>query len=104
MREARSCYARWGALAKVQQLEQLYPQWLAETAGTVPTHQAVPASLAPIPALASANLDCAALLKASQALSGEMALDRLLDRLLRLALANAGANRAFCSSGTTTVG
>ena len=94
MREARACYARWGALAKVRQLEQRYPQWLAETAGAVPTRQAVPANVAPIPALASTNLDCAVILKASQALSGEIALDRLLDRLLRLALANAGADKA----------
>ncbi len=95
MREARSCYARWGALAKVRQLEQRYPQWLAEAADVVPAHQAVPASAAPIPALTSANLDCAAILKASQALSGEMALDRLLERLMRLALANAGADKAI---------
>lgn len=96
MREACACYARWGALAKVRQLERRYPRWLAETANPIPSDHAAPASPAPnLPAPTSANLDCAALLKASQALSGEMALDRLLDRLMRLALANAGADRVI---------
>lgn len=29
LREAHYCFYRWGAVAKIRQLEQLYPQWLA---------------------------------------------------------------------------
>jgi len=41
------------------------------------------------------HLDLATVLKVSQAVSGEMALDKLLDTLMRIAVEHAGAERAL---------
>jgi len=78
LRRARDCYARWGADAKVKQLEELHPQLRYGDA-------AKPAALAP---------DMLALVKASQAISSQIDLEELLDTLLRIALETAGAQRA----------
>ena len=79
--EARSCFARWGADGKVRQLEARYPQLRAQEAAP--------------PAVASgagmAQLDVLSVAKASQAISGRIVLDELVDTLLRIVLENAGA-------------
>jgi PAS domain S-box-containing protein len=86
LREARSCYLRWGADGKVRQLEQLHPRLRQEErslgqAGTIE---------APVE-----QLDLATMIEVSQALSGEMALERLIDKLMRAALEHAGAERGL---------
>jgi predicted ATPase/signal transduction histidine kinase len=83
--ESRYAYERWGAAGKVRQLEQQHP-WLAEPA--------------PVPAggdLASlvAQMDATALIKASQAISSEIVLDRLLQTLMQVVIAQAGAQRGY---------
>ncbi|OKO76055.1 ATP-binding sensor histidine kinase [Bradyrhizobium sp. AS23.2] len=86
LRDARYCYLRWGADGKVRQLDELY-QHLRE---------ADPAS-APIGATGTTttveNLDLATVIKVSQAISGEIVFERLLDTLMRTAMAQAGAER-----------
>jgi predicted ATPase/signal transduction histidine kinase/GAF domain-containing protein len=84
LREARSCYRRWGAESKVRQLEALYPR-LRET----DTPHAAAATIA----TQIEHLDLETVLKVSQALSGEMVLDKLIDTLMRLAIEHAGAER-----------
>jgi PAS domain S-box-containing protein len=84
--EARHCYERWGADGKVSQLDQLYPhlkrKWLIAT----PTSTILaPAEL----------LDLTTVIKVSQAISGEMVLERLIDGLMRTALEQAGAERGL---------
>jgi PAS domain S-box-containing protein len=81
LREARDCYLRWGAEGKVRQLEARYPQLQrgGTTAATSPNQQ----------------LDIAAVVKASQALSSEMLLPGLIERLMTIALQNAGADRGL---------
>ena len=82
---ARDGYRRWGADGKVRQLEARYPQLaMADPRGgtreaTSPDQQ----------------LDVAAVVKASQALSSEMLLPRLIERLMTIALQNAGADRGL---------
>ncbi len=85
LQRARSCFAAWGATAKVRQLDRTYPQLQSESR-----------VLAPSAALGAGNerFDVEAVVKASQALSGEMVLPRLVERLLRIALQHAGADRA----------
>jgi PAS domain S-box-containing protein len=84
--EARHCYERWGADGKVAQLDQLYPhlkkKWLIST----PTNTI----LAP-----AEFLDLTTVIKVSQAISGEMVLDRLIDSLIRTAVEQAGAERGL---------
>ncbi|MBC7858422.1 MAG: EAL domain-containing protein [Burkholderiaceae bacterium] len=81
LRDARSCYARWGADGKVKQLEAHYPRLLE------PTPAAVPAG-------GGAQLDALSIIKASQAISGQIVLDALLDTMMRTLLENAGAQHA----------
>jgi PAS domain S-box-containing protein len=83
LRDARSCYLRWGALGKVGQLESEHPQ-LAE-------HPSPPSTMAVGPDVA--QIDALAVVKASQAVSGQIVLDRLLETLMRIVIENAGAQR-----------
>jgi PAS domain S-box-containing protein len=86
LRNARHCYLRWGADGKVQQLDQLYPHLREEERAPGPTSTiGVPVE----------HLDLATVMKVSQAISGEIVLDKLLDTLMRTAIAQAGAGRGL---------
>ena len=102
MIEAYYDYARWGAKAKVADLETRYPQLLApillqaraalsvnETLFATGTVTSTTSSSSSI----SDSLDLAAILKASQTLSGEIELGKLLSTLLQLVIENAGAHK-----------
>ena len=84
--EARYCYQRWGADAKVAQLDRLYPHLKKEWLISTPTNTIV----APIELL-----DLATVIKVSQAASGDMVLEKLIDKLMRAALEQAGAERGL---------
>ena len=85
LRNARYCYLRWGAEGKVKQLDRLHPH-LAAAEGHLPT-----ASIgSPIQ-----QLDVASIVKASQAVSSEIILPKLIERLMMIALENAGADRGL---------
>ncbi|GLS34371.1 hypothetical protein GCM10007937_60860 [Mesorhizobium albiziae] len=82
--EARFCYLRWGADGKVRQLEALHPFLHEPESGrAAATTIAVPIE----------HLDYATVVKVSQAVSGEMELERLIDTLMRLAIEHTGAER-----------
>ena len=93
LRNARYCYLRWGALGKVRQLEQSHPQLREDS--TPPPATAMFG--APVE-----QLDLGAVVKASQAVSGEIVLDRLIETLMTLALEQAGAGAACSSSSGAT--
>jgi PAS domain S-box-containing protein len=77
---ARHCFARWGAHGKVRQLDaRLAP--LRELATSQPT-----ASVGHVE-----QLDLLSVSKASQAISGQIVLDDLIDTLMRIVLESAGA-------------
>ena len=86
LRNARHCYLRWGADGKVRQLEQLHP---APPRGRRPAacHRHVGAPVE--------QLDVGAVVKASQAVSGEIVLDQLIETLMTIALEHAGAERGL---------
>ena len=86
LREARYCYLRWGADAKVRQLDQLYPQIRPE--------RVIPDATATIQTPVG-HLDLATVIKVSEAVSGEIVLDRLIDTIMRTALEHAGADRGL---------
>ena len=85
LRKARDCYLRWGADGKVRQLDRLYP------------HLAAPEAQHSTAAIGSPvqHLDVASVVKASQALSSEIELPKLIERLMTIALENAGADRGL---------
>jgi PAS domain S-box-containing protein len=78
--EARGCFARWGAGGKVRQLEERYPQLRAQLAAS-----------SSAPGAGVAQLDALSVAKASQAISGPIVLDELVETLMRIVLENAGA-------------
>jgi predicted ATPase/class 3 adenylate cyclase len=81
--DALYVYKRWGAHAKVKMLHKKYPGFFnSETDGRIQaksTNKSID------------SLDLTTVLKASMALSGDIVLDRLLDRLMKIAIENAGA-------------
>ncbi|GAB3547633.1 hypothetical protein GCM10027343_27030 [Noviherbaspirillum agri] len=84
LRQAHAGYQRWGAGGKLRQLEALYPQLSGGEA------------MADNAALDSAlRLDALAVIKASQALSGEIAFDQLLAKLLQVVIEQAGAQKGY---------
>ncbi len=85
-RSARYAYVRWGADGKVRQLEEMYPHLRTEEPAPAPTSTIG----APID-----HLDLATVIKVSQAVSGEIVLEKLLDTLMRIAVAQAGAERGL---------
>jgi len=100
MIEAYYCYARWGAKAKVTDLEQRYPQLLApilqQPRPTDSLKETIAQGTITATKTSSSNsemLDLATLLKASQAISGEIELNQLLTTLLKIIIANAGASK-----------
>ena len=86
LRNARYCYLRWGAEGKVRQLEKSHPQLREEPAPPPPTATFG----APIE-----QLDVGTVVKASQAVSGEIVLGRLIETLMTIALEHAGAERGM---------
>ncbi|MEA2986032.1 MAG: hypothetical protein QOD94_2286, partial [Alphaproteobacteria bacterium] len=80
---ARHCYLRWGANGKVRRLDRLYPQ-LAAAEGDPPAAT-----------FGSRQLDVASIIKASQAVSSEIELPKLIERLMTIAIENAGADRGL---------
>ena len=85
-RDALHCYSRWGADGKVRQLEKLYPQLKEQEPG----HGVASTIQAPVE-----HLDLATVIKVSQAVSGEIVLERLIDTVMRTAMTQAGAERAL---------
>ncbi|MEG4119802.1 AAA family ATPase [Microcoleus sp. N9_B4] len=105
MQEAYYCYARWGATAKIIDLEKRYPQLLApilqKTHSPLSTNETI-FRLGNVSSTSSATssssnisvaLDLAAILKASQTLSGEIEFEKLLSSLLHIVIENAGADK-----------
>src|SRR4029077_14043855 len=86
LREARYCYLRWGADGKVNQLDHLYPHLKEERSTPGPASTI----MAPVELL-----DLSTVIKVSQAVSGEMVLEKLIDRLMRAAIEHAGAERSL---------
>ncbi|AUX39628.1 protein kinase [Sorangium cellulosum] len=81
LRKARAGYFRWGAHAKVEQLDQRYP-FLVERKPIAPTVTF---------AVRAEQFDVLSVVKASQSISGELNLPRLLEMLLRIVVEHAGA-------------
>ena len=90
--EARYAYRLWGAIAKVRDLEEKYPQLLVQE-----TSEPSPKTKADTPktGFATALLDMNSVIKASHILSGEIVLDRLSEKMMRIVIENAGAEKGF---------
>ncbi len=86
LRNSMSCFARAGAEGKSRQLQEAHPQLRGED-GLAPASTTFGAT--------ATQLDIGAVVKASQAISGEIVLDRLVEALMTIALQHAGAERGL---------
>jgi len=92
MKEAHYCYERWGATAKVKHLETRYPQLLTQSPTVVrTTSRRTTNPITTTGNSSGAALDLATVMKASQAISGEIVLEQLLSSLIQILIENAGA-------------
>jgi PAS domain S-box-containing protein len=86
LRNARYGYLRWGADGKVRQLDEMYPQLRKDELAPTPTSTiGTPVE----------QLDVGTVVKASQAVSGEIVPGELIKTLLRIAVEHAGAERGL---------
>lgn len=87
--KAHYLYGLWGAKAKVKDLEEKFPELIqlaSRTKETASTGSGSSESTSP-------SLDFNAIIKASQVISGEIVMERLLAKLIRIVMENAGAQK-----------
>lgn len=105
LQEAYRQYTRWGAVAKTKDMVAQYPDLLrtaSVTGGRVgSTRQTTTGTLHTVGTTTSTNstgstsgLDISTVIKATQAISGEIVLENLLAKLMKNVIENAGAERA----------
>jgi PAS domain S-box-containing protein len=85
LRDAHYGYLRWGALGKVQQIDREYPLPREERTLSPATTIETPVE----------RLDLGTVMKVSQAVSGEIVLEQLVQTLMLLAIEHAGAGRGL---------
>jgi PAS domain S-box-containing protein len=93
LRDAQYAYQRWGAVAKVQNLEQRFGAILAGSLQRPPQRQT--SSAATSTPSTPQTLDIQTMLRAAHTLSSEIVLPRLLENMMRLVIENAGAEKGF---------
>ncbi|MEH2265420.1 AAA family ATPase [Nostoc sp.] len=106
MQEAYYCYAKWGAKAKVEDLEKRYPQLLqpilqqqrinlnpSETIAFRGTSSSTRTSSASNTSISDV-LDFTSVLKAAQVISSSLELNQLIASLTRIILENSGAKKS----------
>lgn len=96
MTKAHYCYILWGAIAKVKDLESRYPQLISE-ASVLPV-EGINTSINKTFLVTSSDasvLDLTTVIKASQALASEIDLEKLLVKLIKIAIENAGAQTGY---------
>jgi predicted ATPase/HPt (histidine-containing phosphotransfer) domain-containing protein len=91
LHEAYFLYERWGAEAKLRQLELAFPEWLGRSTET--TTRSLTMSTMMTDTLSVGSLDLTSVIKATQAISGEIRPERLFAKLMETIIENAGAQR-----------
>ncbi|MDI9635311.1 AAA family ATPase [Oscillatoria amoena NRMC-F 0135] len=96
LRDAYHGYQCWGAQSKLGLLQRQYPQLLATVFSPAPTvHSTINSTRFSTTTNSGVVLDLAAVMKASQALSSEIVLEKLLNQLMKIVLESAGAQFGF---------
>jgi PAS domain S-box-containing protein len=95
VREAHLCYRRWGAGAKVRELEEKYGEYLLPPSGQAPKKgESVPVGYESA-GIKLEELDLATVLKVSQMISGEIVLASLLEKMMKIVIEVSGAGRGL---------
>jgi predicted ATPase/signal transduction histidine kinase/tRNA A-37 threonylcarbamoyl transferase component Bud32 len=104
LKKAHYNYQLWGALGKVEQLERKYPQLSIKSQEVISVKNSLStqAKLKVTTSSSSSSssnpgviLDLVTVIKASQAISGEIFLEELLNKLMTMMIENAGAQKGF---------
>lgn len=106
IRDAYYGYERWGATQKLTQLAAEHPSLQRDVLLHTAREPVSPTVTTSSSLTASSFLDLATVLHAAQSIASEIVLDRLLEQVLRLVAANAGAQRGFLlldRDGTLTI-
>ncbi len=99
LQESLHCYQQWGARAKIADLQAKYPQLLTATQKAKSFDPGVTIKATPVNSstaqLTTTHLDLSSVMKASQTLSGEIVLSKLLADMMHIVIENAGAERGL---------
>jgi PAS domain S-box-containing protein len=87
LQTAYTCYARWGAAAKIKDLQKQYPHAFVTSQSRNSTSTTEKTT--------SQELDLSSVIKASQAISEEIVLDKFLEKLMTVLMESAGARIGF---------
>ncbi len=90
-------YVSWGATAKIQDLLTRYPDLLTQQIQANRVERLTKTSSSS----KTAWLDLSTVVKASQAIAGELILENLLNRLIAIVIENAAAQRGFLIAETS---
>ena len=101
MKEARYCYDHWGGKAKVDHLDQKYPELLGDVSTNMiqasikdkdqeNSHSTFSTTSKQV---INEQLDLTSVMKASQVISGEIQIEKLLSRMIQIIIENAGAEK-----------
>jgi PAS domain S-box-containing protein len=93
LKKALQGYQLWGAKRKVEDLDGRYPQWLTSISSVI--QNTFINTSTQISQSTYEAIDLATVIKASQAISSEIALDKLLEKLMKIVIENAGAQKGF---------
>lgn len=101
IKEAYYCYKRWGARAKLRDLEKRYPYFISN--GEIFSGEKMAVSekesgtllTKPSGSICLEFLDLTTIIKAAQTISGEIVLSRLLEKMMKIVIENAGAEKGF---------
>ncbi|AFZ56044.1 AAA family ATPase [Anabaena cylindrica FACHB-243] len=95
IKKAHYGYTRWGAIAKVKDLESRYRELISPSSTTNKTHTTEATITVSATSSKTNNLDLITVIKASQALSEEILLDELIESLMQIVIENAGAETGY---------
>lgn len=93
LRESLYAYERWGAVAKVRRMTEVYPDLLLGQASDTGAGHWV--SQQDDSSSGKHGLDLSSLMKSATTISGEIVLDKLLPAMIHIVVENAGAQRGF---------
>ena len=91
LHNAHYAYQRWGALSKVEHLEEKYPILTQTTR----SERRATSAITTTGTRATTSLDIESVLKANQAIAGEIHLGVLLEKMIKIVIENAGAERGL---------
>jgi hypothetical protein len=96
LQEAHYAYKKWGCEPKVKLLEEKYPQLKRQAARGVSADMTVSSSSTTTKTVTGGSfLDLNTVVKASQTISGEIQLGKLLEKMMKILFENAGAEKGF---------